>query len=297
MSIKFSVYSCMAPDYKVEELASKIRELGYDGIEWTVGYKNALWDNSKEWHLSEANIEDEVSKLKDICDKFRLEICALGTGVKYNEIERFKRLANQSNILGCKKLRVCMQGYNEDMNYYELCKDVVKNLKVIQMICKDYKVRGLLETHMGTIIPSASSVIRIVENFDPEYIGVIYDPGNMVHEGYERWQMGIEILGKYLAHVHAKNYGWFLKEIDGKKKWVCEATSLKDGMADYKDIMNSLKKVGYNGYISFEDFRGGYCCYPVGITTEEKMKEDLVYLKSLYFDKNNRYQLLKQIEI
>lgn len=271
----------MAPDYTVEKLAAKSKELGYDGIEWAVGYKNALWDKSKEWHLSSANIEKEAHKLVDICNKYDLEICSLGTVVDYKEIEQFKRLSEAAVILNCKRLRVIMPRYDISSNYYELYKEVVKNLKSIQKICKDYKVKALLEIHMGTITPSASSAICIVEKFDPDYIGVIYDPGNMVHEGYERWKMGMEILGKYLAHVHVKNYGWFFKEVNGEKKWVCEPTSLKDGIADYKEIMKDLKNIGYDGWISFEDFRGGYCCYPIGITTEEKMKEDLVYLKSL----------------
>ena len=38
-------------------------------------------------------------------------------------------------------------------------------------------VKLLLETHMDTIVPSASAVYRMICGFDPRCIGVIYDPG------------------------------------------------------------------------------------------------------------------------
>ncbi len=34
-------------------------------------------------------------------------------------------------------------------------------------------------------------------------------------------------------------------------------------------------------WLSFEDFRGGYACKPVGITTDEKLKQDIEYMKGL----------------
>ena len=36
-------------------------------------------------------------------------------------------------------------------------------------------------------------------------LGIIHDVGNMVYEGYERYEMGLSILGPYLAHVHVKS--------------------------------------------------------------------------------------------
>ncbi|MEK6647650.1 MAG: sugar phosphate isomerase/epimerase family protein [Candidatus Firestonebacteria bacterium] len=281
MSMKFAAFSCMTPDWTAEQVCIKLKELGYDGVEWTVGYQNALWDKTKEWHLSEINIEEEATKLKELCKKYNLKICSLATRVSCKEPERFERVVKAATILDCSMLRVNVPRYDLKTNYSNLYKDTIESLKKIEKICKTYKVRGLLEIHMGTIIPSPSAVMRIAEKFNPEYIGVTFDPGNMVHEGYERWQMGIEILGKYLSHVHVKNCGWFFKKVKGKKKWVCEPMSLKDGFANYEEIIQGLKNVGYNGWISFEDFRGGYCSYPVGITTEEKLKEDLLYLKKM----------------
>jgi len=47
-----------------------------------------------------------------------------------------------------------------------------------------------------------------VSDFDLRYIGIIYDLGNMVHEGYENYKLGLELLGDYLSYVHVKNAVW-----------------------------------------------------------------------------------------
>jgi sugar phosphate isomerase/epimerase len=108
-----------------------------------------------------------------------------------------------------------------------------------------------------TIAPSASAAYRLVEGCDPAYIGVLYDPGNMVHEGFENYRMGMEMLGPYLAHVHVKNAGWTQTgetRDDGFAGWRCEWTGLSRGIVDWPQVITDLKAVGYEGYVGIEDF-------------------------------------------
>ena len=49
---------------------------------------------------------------------------------------------------------------------------------------------------------------------------------------------------------------------------------MRGGMVDWSDVINALKKVGYKGYLSNEDFS-------LDLPTEEKLKDDLAFLKSL----------------
>ena len=72
-------------------------------------------------------------------------------------------------------------------------------------LAKKYRIKIAFHIHHGTIIPSASAAFRFISNFSPEYMGVIYDPGNMVFEGYENFRLGLDLLGKYIFHVHVKN--------------------------------------------------------------------------------------------
>ena len=135
----------------------------------------------------------------------------------------------------------------------------------------------MIETHHGLITASASATLRVLDGRDPECVGVLYDPGNMVHEGFENYRMGLEMLRPYLHHVHAKNAAWVRK--DGK--WSVEWAALQDGIVNWPVMFDALKAVGYDGCVDIEDFRGGYACKPVGITTRDKLQEDFDYLSSL----------------
>jgi sugar phosphate isomerase/epimerase len=179
-------------------------------------------------------------------------------------------------VMNCRMIRVGSHGYNGKEDYGKLLAKVRKDYETVEKIAREKGVAAVIEIHMGTIAPSASAMRRLVDGFDPKCICAMLDPGNMVHEGMENWQMGVEILGPYLRHVHAKNYGWYKQ--DGK--WRPQPTALEEGIADFKRVLLALHKTGYNGYIDLEDFRGGYCVKPVGITTEEKLAQAIAFLKS-----------------
>jgi sugar phosphate isomerase/epimerase len=128
--------------------------------------------------------------------------------------------------------------------------------------------------HMGNITPSAGLAHRLVSHFDPAEIGVIFDPGNMVVEGMENFQMGLELLGPYLSHVHAKNAAWAKTgEENGVAKWHSQMTPIKLGQADWTAVVAALKKVRYDGWLSFEDFSE--------VDTKTKLNNALAYLKEL----------------
>lgn len=104
----------------------------------------------------------------------------------------------------------------------------------------------------GYHCPERQRVYRMICDFDPRCIGVIYDPGNMVLEGYEQYKMGFELLGDYLAHVHVKNTRW-LAPHDGEG-WTWEFCPMDKGFVDIPKFLSLLREVGYDGWVSVEDF-------------------------------------------
>jgi len=41
-------------------------------------------------------------------------------------------------------------------------------------------VRAVVETHQGTLTPSASALASFLYGLDPQWTGALFDPGNMV---------------------------------------------------------------------------------------------------------------------
>ena len=132
-----------------------------------------------------------------------------------------------------------------------------------------------MEMHMNTLTASASAAVRFVTPFNPKHVGVIYDVGNQVREGGENYRAGLEMLGKYLTHVHMKNGMWVRdgKEPDGSAKWTVKNASLKGGQMSLRQFMEVLTLLKYDGWVSVEDFTKG--------SSRKKLTEGIKYLKGL----------------
>lgn len=276
--MKLGVYSIVLPDYRRDDAAAKVADVGYSGIEWTVGYEDRVFDSGEEWHVSLENLEEDAPRAREVAAKYDLEIPSLGTGSDTGDFEKIERLMKGAAVMGAPMLRIGSARYDGSEHYDDLREKVIDDYHTIETLAADHGVKALIEIHSRTICPSASATMRVLEGFDPQHVGAILDPGNMVIEGMERWRMAVEILGPYLAHVHAKNMAWVQDE-DGEWSW--ENASLEDGIADFREIVETLHEYDYEGYIDLEDFRGGYCTAPEGITTEEKLVEAYDYLSGL----------------
>lgn len=273
--MKLGVYSCMTPDLQAEELCPALQENGYEAVEWTIGYRKAVWDPSSEWHVRFSHLDEDIPRFRRLSREYNLPIAGLGSIVSIHDTDLFPQVLDVAARLECPQVRLVSRGYNGSQSYRTLFDEARRALENVEKVSASTGVKALIEIHMRTIVPSASAAYRLVEEFNPEHVGVLFDPGNMVHEGMENWQMGMELLGPYLAHVHVKNYGWFR---DKQSDWAPETTPLDEGIADYGSIIQSLRKVGYDGYLCLEDFRGGYGCVPEGITTREKLAEDFLFM-------------------
>ena len=136
-------------------------------------------------------------------------------------------------------------------------------------------MQGLLELHMGNIAPSASMGFRLLDGCDPKAMGVMFDPGNMVFEGYENWKMGCEVLGPYLAFVHAKNSRRRASGLiePGTIRYEYEACEMNTGFVDWVAVFKALKSIGYDGWVSNEDYHLASGC---GL---DRIRDGLEFLK------------------
>lgn len=285
--MKLSVFSVCMPEYGIHETVRKLKELGYDGVEWRVTSPapSQKPDNytmeGRYWtyNLSTVDvgkIEEDAEEIKRICSEAGLEISSLTTYLFIWDADNIERVMKAAKIMGCRNIRVLAPYYDKNENYRTQFDRAATQVKVIEKLAERYDVRVNFEIHMNYIIPSVSAAYRLVAGTDPRYIGIIFDPGNMVHEGFEDYKLGIELLGEYLAHVHIKNGMWVKvgTSEDGVDAWKPVWVPLKKGFVDFKNLIKQLKNVNYTGYLSIEDFSNEEDTY-------SKLKESLEYLRKL----------------
>ena len=180
-----------------------------------------------------------------------LELVNLGTYLGPDNLDAVEAAMQFAQRAGSPSLRVNPASYQGD--YHGAFETSLKFFSQVETLAKRYEVRALVEIHQGLIIPSASLTHRFISHFDPAHIGVIYDPGNMVLEGFETYLMGLQLLGPYLALVHLKNAAFIRPETE-PYLWQPRWMPLDDGVVNIKQVLQNLVQIGYNGWLSIEDF-------------------------------------------
>ena len=280
MPWQYSVFTVMCPEHDLEATAALAAEVGLDGLEWRVTSKSpepitepSYWSANRSTVDIDA-IDAELARAKAIADRHGLKMPILGTYMRCDALAQVEAAMRAAAAAGCAKIRVGPPGYDGSRSYLNLFDEARRDFEKVAALARHYRVQACIEMHMGTITPSAGLAHRLVSSFDPAEIGVIFDPGNMVVEGYENYQMALELLGPYLSHVHAKNCMWVKSgEADGVASWKWQMAAVKQGQVDWKQVVAALKKISYQGWLSFEDFSDG--------ETKSKLTDALTYLKQL----------------
>lgn len=281
--MKISVTTVMLPHLDLPQTCRLLSELGFDGIELRV--RRLAPEKANEtlspWgrHLADVspdNILERADEVKSAISENGLALAGFASACDAQDLEQVKLLAEGAQAVGCPAIRLSCRGYDGTVNYHELFDEAVTNYEKALEITRQYGLKVLVEMHGGTIHPSASLAHRIVSNFDAADIGVLYDPQNMVKDGFETIPMALELLGDYLAHIHVGGHRPFPNGPDerGIVTWSWSGCPMAEGLYDFPKMIESLRKIEYTGFISVEDFRGD--CSP-----EERLENAIRYLRSL----------------
>ncbi|MDR3341229.1 MAG: myo-inosose-2 dehydratase [Treponema sp.] len=108
--------------------------------------------------------------------------------------------------------------------------------------------------HMGTGVQTAAEIDRLMENTDPDGLGLLYDTGHLVFSAEDH----IAVLKKWIKrirHVHLKDMRPPIREEAVKGKWSFLRavksgvfTVPGDGSVDFVPVFNELKAAGYEGW-------------------------------------------------
>jgi sugar phosphate isomerase/epimerase len=260
--MKYALFTVSSPTVTLEELAPQLQALGYDGWELRVVDEPPNPKGMEFWHGNKSTVPastfgGEVARIKALSEKHSLQLPNLGTYVRSNDDwADIERAVANAVAIGAPSLRINVPQYSSDQPFMPIWNQAREDFKRIEQVAAQNNVRALIEVHMGTICPSASAARMFVDGMDPKHIGVIHDAGNMVYEGFENYRLGLEMLGDYLALVHVKNATAypFKTRPDTTVEWRFKFWPMHQGVADIRALIVALLDIGYDGWISFEDF-------------------------------------------
>ena len=101
----------------------------------------------------------------------------------------------------------------------------------------------LFETGQETPV----TLLRMIEDLGSDGLGVNFDPANLLMYGKANPTDALEILGKYILDIHAKD-----GEYPINSRELGEEKPLGEGRVDFPRFIKRLKELGYDGPITIE---------------------------------------------
>jgi sugar phosphate isomerase/epimerase len=275
--MKFSVFTASTPDWEPVEAARILAAQGWDGVEWRItdqadAPEPGFWaGNRANWPLT--GLEDSLDEIARITAESGLEYSGIGGYARCDNHDDVERMLAATARLGARQVRVTVPSRG-DGDYREVFAAARADFEWVAGRAAEHGVKALVELHHRTISASASAAFRLVDGLDPAHVGVIHDLGNLVIEGQEDHVSAFQLLGPYLAHVHVKNVGWYPGDVvDGVVTWSERWAPLASGQADVAAYFRALAEVGYDGWVTLEDFS-------TEVPLEQRTRENLAFVRA-----------------
>lgn len=256
--MRFSVATISLPTLDIGESITEIAAAGFAGVEWRVEPPPGGIRDAKPAHPflvgHRSTLPLDVAAAEDVAEQTRaagLEVVGLAPYIDIGDTATLRLACDMATAASAGQIRLQAPRISRMHKPYSvLYEETVEFFGDIEATAKETGVRALLEIHHNTICSSAALAHRVVAQFDPAHIGVIYDVGNFVFEGYEAHEIALDLLGDHLGHVHLKNAAHFRSPGGG---WRPGWTPLDDGEVDVPHVLELLREHGYLGWVSVED--------------------------------------------
>jgi sugar phosphate isomerase/epimerase len=266
--MKIGIYSLSLHDKRPEEIVEIAQKYHCDGIEW--------WCREKG-HIDIENLDSSVKEILKVMKGSGLETPGIAPYFKFNETRKdVKTIFNVAGTLGAKIIRCHSYSFINELPVTELMKRQRVWLEdVIVPVAGEFGIKLVIEQHHLQICCTPNACRQLVEGLPVDRVGIIYDPGNSLFDGYTTSEYALDIIGEYLAHVHVKSCKPAAEggNIPKGRRYPMEWGKLEDGDLDWENIIMLLQQRGYAGYLSLEalDKR----------ESEQKVKEDIPYLRKI----------------
>ena len=240
VSIQPTKFSALAFKEDFEESIKKVADLGFDGAELAVRNPKDL------------KIDDIIKIIKEN----NLEVPAIGTGQAYGEeglsfsdpdgtirkmaVERIKDQIIFASHFNAQVIIGLIRGIiNENVDKTEAEEWTIDCLRKCTEFAKKYNIGLTLEPvnrYESNFINTLNEGIEFIKRVDASNLGLLADT----------FHMNIEEVSIYSSIIQAKDYITHVHFADSNR-WAPGC-----GHLDFAKIVQTLKKIGYQGYVSAE---------------------------------------------
>jgi sugar phosphate isomerase/epimerase len=257
--ITFSVFTKPWRDLTIPELGKWVSGLGFDGVELPVrpGFQVEPDDVTEGLPRAVEQLATsgvQVTSVAGPTDEATIAACA---------------------DVGVPTIRV-MASIGDD-GYMTTEARLQRRYKALMPLLQKYGVRVGVQNHCGRDVCDAMGLRHLIEDFDPAYIGAVWDAGHNGLQGEEP-ELALDIVWSHLCMVNLKNAFW--RRTNGPEaeyaEWRPYWTSGRHGLASWPRVAAELKQREYRGVVCLT------AEYSDHSAVDRLIAEDIAFAKSLF---------------
>lgn len=237
MKIGFSTLGC--PNWTLNEILATAKDLGYNGIEIR-GIASEMYAPTMKCFLDD-QLEKTLSKLGNLEIPILTSNACIATKVNIdasvNEAMQYIELAGK---IGAKYVRImCTNRAMLDDGDYDLA---LGYYKALAKFGEKFGVTPLMETN--GMFCDTGLLKKFMCECGEKNIGVLWDIHHPYRYGRETIAQTIENIGEYIKYTHIKD--------SVRENGATVYKMLGSGDLPLKEAIDSLKSIGYDGYVTLE---------------------------------------------
>ncbi len=246
-----------------EEMADRVAEIGYDGIEAPIRING---------HIEPKNVADELPKFVEALKKRGLTIDILTSSINSVDSPNAEETLKVAQQLGIPRYRMAYYRYDLKKPVVPQLREAGAQLKDLAAMNEEIGIQAVYQNHSGSHYVGAPiwDIMQLVRQYDPKYVSMAFDIGHARVEGNTSWPIQWNLVQSHLGSVYIKDF----QGNGGRPAW-CSVT--EGQLPD--QFWKSLKASPFSGPISLhvEYLRGDEAKDVANHVAA--MKRDLAWLK------------------
>lgn len=235
-------------------MASSARQAGFEAVELTMGPDGFLTPQTPPEQCREIArvFQDADVRIASLATNLFWQ-CNYGDpdpAVRQQAMELTRAGLDRAAWLGTDALLVvpAVVGlWNESSPRVSYAQALDRSYEILTRLREDAEDRGIhiaIENVWNRFLLSPVEMRDLIDRVNSPWVGAYFDIGNAMAFGYP--QDWIDVLGRRIVRVHAKDYGLARGGADG---FACH---LQEGSVDWPAVIAALERSGYDGPLTYE---------------------------------------------
>ena len=220
-----------------DELAEKVAEIGYGGIEAPI---------RKGGHIEPQQAPDKLPQLVEALAKHNLEITVMASDINDPNDPLTERMLRTAATLGIKRYRMKYVHYQANESIEPQLSAWHDQFVDLAAMNHDFGITGLYQNHAGRNYMGAAlwDLNQVLEGINPTDIAVAYDIRHATVEGGNSWPITFRMIRRHIDTVYVKDFVW-----EGRK---VKNVPLGEGLIR-PEFFDMLAKSDFQGPISLHE--------------------------------------------